>query len=114
MAPTTTRRSRAGGRAAPRSRRWTSRAVLRAIEPGSSVTCVECGEPVKFRAKVKAQQAICNVYVKGVWDRVEHYHAECYTTAGAPYGEAQPPAATTSRRGAAASAAARPAPAPAA
>jgi hypothetical protein len=29
---------------------------------------------------------IANVYENGVWARVEHYHADCYAEAGAPYG----------------------------
>ncbi|MEY2432258.1 MAG: hypothetical protein QOC92_1983 [Acidimicrobiaceae bacterium] len=63
-----------------------SRAVLRSIEAGSSATCVTCDEQVKFRAKVKLHQVICNVYVDGKWNRVEHYHLECYSQAGEPYG----------------------------
>lgn len=69
-----------------------SRAVLRMIEAGSSTTCEGCGDQVKFKAKARAQQAICNVYVKGVWNRVEHYHFECYLEAGEPYGVAVAPA----------------------
>ena len=42
----------------------------------------------KFSAKVKLQQVIANVYVDHVWARVEHYHSECYETAGQPYGSA--------------------------
>jgi hypothetical protein len=68
--------------------KWRSRAVIRAIEAGSSAECARCGERVKFQAKVKAQQVICNVYVKGRWDRVEHFHRECYEGANEPYGEA--------------------------
>jgi hypothetical protein len=68
---------------------WKSRAVLRTIEAGNSAGCAGCGEPVKFKAKVRSYQVICNVYVAGRWDRVEHYHAACYEAAGAPYG---PPA----------------------
>jgi len=67
--------------------KWQSRAVLRTIEAGSSAICVMCDEQVKFKAKSKAQQVICNVYVDGRWDRVEHYHLECYEAAGRPYGE---------------------------
>jgi len=63
-----------------------SRAVLRTIEAGSSAMCVTCDEQVKFKAKVKMHQVICNVYVNGKWDRVEHYHLECYDRAGQPYG----------------------------
>ena len=72
-----------------------SRAVLRTIEAGSSAMCVTCDQQVKFKAKTKAQQVICNVYEKGVWNRVEHYHLECYETASAPYGE---PAADVPKR----------------
>jgi hypothetical protein len=67
---------------------FTSRAVTRPIEPGSWVKCKACGEPVKFAAKVRLTQVIANVYVDGVWRRVEHYHAECYDAAGQPYGSA--------------------------
>jgi hypothetical protein len=73
---------------ATKAKVWTSRAVSRPIEPGSSAFCVACDEQVKFQAKKKLQQVICNVYVQGRWDRVEHYHADCYLEAGAPYGEA--------------------------
>ena len=68
--------------------RWTSRAVLRFIEAGSSASCAQCETPVKFRARIKAKQVICNVYEKDRWVRVEHYHRECYDTAGQPYGVA--------------------------
>jgi DNA-directed RNA polymerase subunit RPC12/RpoP len=67
---------------------FTSRAVIRLIEAGSAAECEYCGERVKFQAKVRAYQVICNVYVDGRWDRVEHYHAECYKQVGEPYGEA--------------------------
>ena len=68
--------------------KWTSRAVQRDIEPGSMVDCKACGEQVKFQAKVRLRQIICNVYIGGKWKRVEHYHAECYQSAGEPYGAA--------------------------
>jgi hypothetical protein len=75
-------------RRAPRAKKpvWKSRAVFRLIEAGSAVTCTGCGEHVKFKAKVRAKQVICNVYTKGVWQRVEHFHEECYKKAGQPYG----------------------------
>jgi len=66
----------------------TSRAVERPIEAGNSAICAHCGEPVKFVARAHLRQVIANVYVEGTWTRVEHYHAECYGSAGAPYGEA--------------------------
>ena len=50
--------------------------------------CASCGMPVKFSAKVRCWQVIANIYVGSVWDRVEHYHAECYEGAGRPYGSA--------------------------
>jgi len=67
---------------------WKSRALFRLIEAGSAVSCVGCGEHIKFKAKTRAKQVICNVYTKGVWQRVEHFHDECYTSAGEPYGPA--------------------------
>jgi hypothetical protein len=65
-----------------------SRAVTRLIEAGNTATCTLCKLPVKFRAKSRLQQVIANVYIDGVWDRVEHYHLDCYETAGRPYGSA--------------------------
>jgi hypothetical protein len=67
---------------------FSSRAVTRPVEAGSSVTCAACGTPVKFTAKTRVWQVIANVYVDGVWARVEHYHADCYTEVGQPYGSA--------------------------
>ena len=67
-----------------------SRAVVRTIEAGSSAMCTTCDQQVKFKAKVKMQQVICNVYVDGKWDRVEHYHLECYDVSGKPYGDPAP------------------------
>jgi hypothetical protein len=66
----------------------TSRAVERPIEAGNSAVCVFCGDPVKFVARAHLRQVIANVYVDGTWARVEHFHADCYGSAGAPYGEA--------------------------
>ena len=65
-----------------------SRAVVRDVEAGSSVDCAHCGERVKFQAKVRNKQVICNIYVSGVWNRVEHFHQACYEEAGNPFGEA--------------------------
>lgn len=48
--------------------------------------CAHCGAPVKFVARAQKKQVIANVYVKGSWDRVEHFHDECYPEAGEPYG----------------------------
>ena len=67
---------------------WKSRAVTRPVEAGNSAVCALCDEPVKFAARSKAFQVIANVYQDGVWNRVEHYHDECYRQAGEPYGTA--------------------------
>lgn len=72
---------------APKRKRWRSRAVSRTVDAGNSAYCAVCDELIKFRARIRAEQIICNVYVKNRWDRVEHYHPECYEEAGAPYGE---------------------------
>lgn len=64
-----------------------SRAVTRLVEPGSQVDCQYCGERVKFQAKMRHQQVICNVYEKGKWVRVEHFHADCYKKAKQPFGK---------------------------
>jgi hypothetical protein len=66
---------------------WESRAVSRLVEPGNSAECVLCEEVVKFRARERRTQVICNVYVDNRWDRVEHYHPDCYKAADEPYGE---------------------------
>ncbi len=60
--------------------------MLRDVEPGSSVDCVLCGDRVKFQAKVRNKQVICNVYERGTWLRVEHFHDGCYEQAGRPHG----------------------------
>lgn len=66
---------------------WESRAVVRLIEAGSAAECPYCEERVKFRARHRDQQVICNVYVDGNWDRVEQYHLECYDEAERPHGK---------------------------
>lgn len=72
---------------AKKAKKWRSRAVLRIIEPGSMVDCQHCGQRVKFQARHRLQQVICNVYDDNVWVRVEHYHEECYQQADSPHGE---------------------------
>ncbi len=64
--------------------------MLREVEPGSTVECVHCGERVKFQAKMRHKQVICNVYVGRRWDRVEHFHESCYTEADLPHGVVDP------------------------
>jgi hypothetical protein len=65
-----------------------SRAVERPIEAGNQAMCATCGDAVKFVARARGNQVIANVYEKGVWARVEHYHLDCYLQAGEPYGHA--------------------------
>jgi hypothetical protein len=48
--------------------------------------CVHCEDRVKFKAREKHKQIICNVYIGGRWNRVEHYHEPCYAKADSPYG----------------------------
>ena len=58
--------------------------------------CPHCDKPVKFLAEASLRspkyagltryQIICNVFVREVWDRVEHYHEACYKSAGEPHG----------------------------
>ncbi len=72
-----------------------SRAVLRDVEAGSTVDCTLCRERVRFQAKLRNRQVICNVYNDGNWIKVEHYHEQCYDDAGHPHGE--PEVGRTSR-----------------
>ena len=68
------------------NKNWESRAVARLIEAGCVAECPVCGERVKYRARHRDQQVICNVYEDGRWQRVEQYHLDCYTESGSPYG----------------------------
>lgn len=74
-------------KAASAARTWKSRAVTRFVEPGNWAECARCEQIVKFRARERRTQIICNVYVDNRWDRVEHYHPDCYEDADSPYGE---------------------------
>ena len=71
---------------APSTAPAVSRAVRRRVEPGSRVRCAACDGEVRFVARDPRIQVIANVYVDGRWDRVEHYHADCYEEAGEPHG----------------------------
>ena len=76
--------------------------MLRDVEPGSTVDCSLCGERVKFQAKIRHKQVICNVYEQGRWSRVEHFHADCYEQGGEPHGEVDRSPVVRTRRAAAA------------
>lgn len=65
-----------------------SRAVIRPVPVGTTAVCPGCATPVKFAARVRRLQVIANVYVDGRWDRVEHYHPDCYAGANEPHGPA--------------------------
>lgn len=69
-----------------RTDRCSTRAVLRDVEPGSTVDCRHCGEQIRFQARTRPKQVICNVYESGRWDRVEHFHEVCYHEAREPHG----------------------------
>jgi hypothetical protein len=88
-----------------------SRAVLRDVEPGSTVDCSLCGERVKFQAKIRHKQVICNVYEQGRWSRVEHFHADCYEQGGEPHGPVDRSPVVRTRRAAATPTADAPTPA---
>jgi hypothetical protein len=66
-----------------------TRAVLRKIVAGSRETCCGCGGWLRFVAKKPSFEVVCNVYVGGKWDRVEHWHESCYGDAGSPHGKAE-------------------------
>lgn len=87
--PKSTKPTKTKAAAKPRAKKtaWKSRAVLRTVEAGNSVDCQVCGERIKFRAKIRQYQAICNVYENGKWSHVEHFHDECYVEAGRPFGK---------------------------
>lgn len=63
-----------------------TRAVRRPVLQGSTVICSGCATVVKYTAKARSHQVIANVYADGRWNRVEHYHPECYASSGEPHG----------------------------
>ena len=94
------------------SPRLATRAVLRRIEAGNSTWCSHCDKQIKFQAKKKLMQVICNIYTcaacKGlsearahrrqppvrcqhnrrpqVWSHNQQFHEACYLLAGEPHG----------------------------
>lgn len=88
-APKTSARARNQAKASQAKVVPVSRAVTRLIEAGCMAECLHCEERVKFRARHRDLQVICNVYKGKIWQRVEHFHADCYPLAGEPYGIAQ-------------------------
>lgn len=88
-APKTSARARNQAKASQAKVVPVSRAVTRLIEAGCMAECKHCEDRVKFRARHRDLQVICNIYKGKVWQNVEHYHADCYPLAGEPYGIAQ-------------------------
>jgi len=63
------------------------------------ILCRHCDRPIKYGARKVTLQIIVNVYVAGRWARVEHFHPDCYDTAGQPFGISLPlPEARPARR----------------
>jgi hypothetical protein len=70
-----------------------TRAVKLRIEPGNVADCLHCGVYIKFNSRLPEsgrRQIVCNIYKKRKWDRVEHYHQDCYDEVGRPYGDPIP------------------------
>lgn len=65
-----------------------TRAVLRLVQTGMDNICTGCHRSITWRAATQRREVICNVYKRGHWDRVEHFHADCYVAAGEPHGPA--------------------------
>ncbi len=63
-----------------------TRAVSSRIEPYNNIRCHACDGLLTFRARHKHHQIIANVYQDDKWDRVEHWHPDCYQTADQPHG----------------------------
>ncbi len=68
-----------------------TRAVVRPVDPGNDASCTLCGRQIKFAARTHPRQVIANVYESGTWQRVDHFHEDCYESAGAPLGPALDP-----------------------
>ncbi len=67
-----------------------SRAVSRKLQPGLGLECDACSMPIKYSAKFPTNQIIANVYDGNVWQKVVHYHEECYQELDYPHGEPIP------------------------
>ena len=65
-----------------------TRAVVRLVDPGNEAICCHCDRQIKFAARTHPRQVIANIYENGSWQRVDHFHEECYGEAGEPYGSA--------------------------
>lgn len=68
-----------------------NRCVLRQVNPaegGPEFYCAACETPIRWKAREKRWKVIAHVYRAKRWVRDDHFHLQCYTDAGSPYGEA--------------------------
>lgn len=73
--------------------------VRRIRVPNPRPRCIECRQFIKGTFGGVGREAIVvNVYVRGVWDRVEAYHPECHKRLGEPYGTPTVPEKRTGHR----------------
>lgn len=77
-----------------------TRAVRRLLKPNQygnePPRCGHCDEYVRFYSPsvlsaekfshLTPYQVVCNVYKKKQWDRIVHFHENCYQHAGEPHG----------------------------
>jgi len=66
---------------------FVSRAVSKKIESGVNAICDKCDDQIKFRAKIKSDYVIANIYEDGIWKAVVFFHDNCYDEAEQPYGK---------------------------
>lgn len=67
-------------------RTFQTRVVSKPCTAGDFIVCRRCGAEIKYRARTKDREVLCNVYENGAWDRLERFHPACYVGAGEPYG----------------------------
>ena len=53
-----------------------------------ATTCAACAAASRSSSppRTHPRQVIANIYLEGAWNRVDHFHEECYLDAGEPYG----------------------------
>jgi len=81
-----------------------SRAVTMIMRYNDLQECVSCGENITFLQATSNIWVVANVYVDcdhsdpvcrlclgygRRWDRIEHWHEDCYGNAGKPYGDTE-------------------------
>lgn len=65
-----------------------TRAVAIKTTPGVYEWCAGCASQIRFQPwrGTRPHHICANVYRRGTWDRVEHWHPTCYRQAGHPHG----------------------------